>query len=94
MLPTILINLIFMMINVIYSKLKIITSVIPLGGMFPLSLIDSAMTAVPIIMEFIMCGPSIIQDMIIGIVKKKIAEMQACAIPPIPSKEAIAAAAA
>jgi hypothetical protein len=46
-LPTILVNLIFAMIDVIYSKLKIITSVIPLGGMFPLSLLPSAIDAGP-----------------------------------------------
>lgn len=52
-LPMTLINLIFMMINVIYSKLKIITSIIPLGGMFPLSLVGTAMSSVPKIMTFI-----------------------------------------
>ena len=79
-LPMMLINLIFMMINVIYSKLKIITSVIPLGGMFPLSLVGTAITAVPKIMMFIQQAPAMIKDMVMGMVKDKIAEAQALGI--------------
>jgi hypothetical protein len=76
-LPTILSNLIFEMINVIYSKLKIITSVIPLGGMFPLSLVDAAITAGPTILKLVKVLPGMVYDCVAGIIKDKIAECMA-----------------
>ncbi len=45
--PLLLILVIFRMIDVIYSKLKIITSIIPLGSFFPLTLVGSAIDATP-----------------------------------------------
>lgn len=80
-LPTILIQVIFEMINVIYSKLKIITSVIPLGNFFPLSLIDAAITATPKIMSLIKVLPGLMQDAILGMLKEKFAEAMALAFP-------------
>ena len=76
-LPTILVNLIFAMIDVIYSKLKIITSVIPLGGMFPLSLLPSAIDAGPKILQLIKVMPGMVYDCVIGILKDKWAECMA-----------------
>lgn len=76
-LPTILVNLIFAMIDVIYSKLNIITSVIPLGGMFPLSLISAAITAGPKILQLVKVMPGMVYDCILGILKDKWAECMA-----------------
>ena len=41
-LPTLLIQVVFSMLDMIYSKLQIIMSVIPLGNLFPLSLVPAA----------------------------------------------------
>jgi hypothetical protein len=76
-LPTILSNLIFEMINVIYSKLKIITSVIPLGGMFPLSLIDAAIAAGPKILQLVKVMPGMVFDCVKGILIDKWTEAMA-----------------
>jgi len=83
-LPTLLVQIIFNMINVIYSKLKIITSIIPLGGFFPLSLVPAAITATPKILALIKTLPGLLYDMIVGIIKQKIAEAMALAKPGPP----------
>ena len=77
----ILINLIFAMIDVIYSKLKIITSIIPLGGMFPLTLIDAAISAWPLFQQLIFQLPSLITNAIKGVIQDKLAEAAMLAFP-------------
>lgn len=73
-LPTILIQVIFAMIDVIYSKLKIITSVIPLGGMFPLDLLPSAIEAVPKILQLVKQLPGMVWDLMYGVISNLIVE--------------------
>lgn len=80
-LPTILIQVIFAMIDVIYSKLNIITSVIPLGGMFPLSLLPAAIEATPLILKLIKVLPGLIYDCVKGLIMDKLAEAMALAMP-------------
>jgi hypothetical protein len=80
-LPTLLIQVIFAMIDVIYSKLKIITSVIPLGGMFPLSLVSAAITATPKILQLIKVLPGMMYDLLKGVIMDKLWESMAMAIP-------------
>ena len=79
--PLVLINMIFAMLNVIYSKLQIITSIVPLGSLFPLNLIPTAITAVPVLMNLMLNGGSYVQAMVEGLIRKKIAEAAALKIP-------------
>ena len=88
-LPLMLINLIFAMIDVIYSKLKIVTSVVPLGNFFPLSLIPSAKSAVPKIKDFITNAPGEVKKMVEGVVRQKMAEASALGVPNCPSVDAM-----
>ena len=88
-LPLMLINLIFAMIDVIYSKLKIVTSVVPLGNFFPLSLIPSAKSAVPKIKDFITNAPGEVKKMVEGVVRQKMAEALALGVPNCPSVDAM-----
>ena len=67
----VLINGIFAMLNVVYSKLKIVTSVVPLGNFFPLSLVGAAVKAGPAIKTFLQQFPSQIWDLLMGILKKQ-----------------------
>lgn len=80
-LPTILIQVIFAMIDVIWSKLKIITSVIPLGGMFPLSLLPAAIDATPKILKLIKVLPGMVVDCVKGLLMDKLWEAMALAFP-------------
>lgn len=77
-LPTLLIQVVFSMLDLIYSKLKIIMSIIPLGNLFPLSLVPAALTATPKICKLIMVLPGMIIDLLWGILKDKFWE--ACAL--------------
>lgn len=92
-LPLMLINLIFAMIDVIYSKLKIITSVIPLGNFFPLSLIPSAIAAVPKVKDFITNAPGEVKKMVEGVARQKMAEASALGVPDCPSVDSMKSAA-
>ena len=92
-LPLMLINLIFAMIDVIYSKLKIITSVIPLGNFFPLSLIPSAIAAVPKVKDFITNAPGEVKKMVEGVARQKMAEASALGVPDCPSVDSMTSAA-
>lgn len=80
-LPTLLIQVIFAMIDVIYSKLKIITSVIPLGGMFPLSLLPAAIDSTPKILTLMKTLPGMLWDCVVGLIKDKLWEAMALAFP-------------
>ena len=80
-LPTLLIQVIFAMIDAIYSKLKIITSIIPLGGMFPLNLVPAAITATPKILSLIKVLPGMMLDLAKGIIMDKLQEAMALAFP-------------
>lgn len=82
-LPIIFIIAICNMVNVIYSKLKIITSVIPLGSLYPLNLVDTAMTAAPLAKDLMTNMPGLMYDIGSGLIKQKMAEVQAmgCSIP-------------
>ena len=51
--PMVFINSIFAMLNVVYSKLNIITSTIPLGNLYPLSLVGDALKAAPAAKDFV-----------------------------------------
>lgn len=82
-LPMILINLIFSMLDVIYSKLSIITSVIPLGNLFPLSLIPSAIEAYPQIVKLVKGLPKYMNALITGIIKDAFAQVGALMISPL-----------
>lgn len=84
-LPMMLINLIFKMIDVIYSKLKIITLEIPLGSFFPLNLIGAAITGEPTMEEFVTQAPSKVKDMAMGAAKKVQAAQVALAVPTPPA---------
>lgn len=59
--PTMLINIIVQMLNVIWSKLKIITSIIPLGNMFPLNLIPAIIEFTPKFFDLLWNGPKLIR---------------------------------
>lgn len=80
-LPMVLINMIFAILNVIYSKLQMITSIIPLGSLFPLNLIPTAITAVPLMTTMMMALPGYAEAMIEGMIRQKIAEAMAMKIP-------------
>lgn len=80
-LPTLLIDVIFAMIDVIYSKLRIITSVIPLGGMFPLNLLPAAIDAGPKIRALIKVLPGLVYDMVKGLIMDKLWEAMALGFP-------------
>ena len=69
------------MLDMIYSKLKIIMSVIPLGNLFPLSLVPAAITASTKIVPLIMTLPGMIFDLVVGILKDKLWEALALANP-------------
>lgn len=79
--PMLLINLIFAILNVIYSKLQIITSVIPLGSLFPMNLIPAAITAIPLLIEMMLKLPGYCWNLIDGMIKRKIALALAGKIP-------------
>ena len=70
------------MLDLIYSKLKIIMSIIPLGNLFPLSLVPAAITATPKILKLIMVLPGMIGDLLWGILKDKFWEAMALAFTP------------
>ena len=80
-LPTLLIQVILAMIDVIYSKLKIITSIIPLGGMFPLSLLPAAIDSAPKILTLMKTLPGMMKDCVVGLIKDKLWESMALAFP-------------
>lgn len=82
-LPMILINLIFSMLDVIFSKLNIITSIIPLGNLFPLSLIPNAIEAYPKIQDLVMGLPRYMNALITGIIKDVFAQVGALMISPL-----------
>lgn len=58
-----------------------ITSIIPLGSLFPLNLIPTAITAVPLMTTMMMALPGYAEAMIEGMIRQKIAEAMAMKIP-------------
>lgn len=73
-LPTILCQIAFSMLDLIYSKLQMIMSLLPLGNMFPLNLVPLAITATPKILALIKVLPSLFMDLVKGVLKQKFAE--------------------
>lgn len=59
------------MLDLVYSKLKMIMSLLPLGGMFPLSLVPTAIQAVPKVMTMMKVLPEIVCRIVIGLLKDK-----------------------
>ena len=84
-LPMVLIDVIFQMLKMIYDKLKIIVQVIPLGNMFPLSLVSACIEAVPKIKELIQQLPALVKHAVEGKVRQKLAEAAAMKLPKVPS---------
>ena len=79
--PMMMINLTFAMLNVIYSKLQVISSVVPLGSLFPLNLIPAAITAIPLMIKMMYTLPGYAESMVEGMVRQKIAEAMAMKMP-------------
>ena len=79
--PTMLIDICVQMINVIYSKLEIITSVIPLGNLFPLNLIPAIITLLPNLYVMMKNLPQLTYSWIEGKVKDKIRESIVLGLP-------------
>ena len=83
--PMMLINFILQTINTIYSKLNIITSVIPLGNLFPLPLVGTAITGVPTFNSFISTAPQKIKSIIEGAARNCYAAATTMAVPQPPT---------
>ena len=79
--PTMLIDVCVQMLNVIYSKLNIITSVIPLGSLFPLNLIPAIITLLPNLYVMMKNLPQLTYSWLEGKVKDKIRESIVLGLP-------------
>ena len=79
--PLILINSSFAMVNVVYSKLKIVSSVVPLGNLYPLSLVPAICKGLPQTQTFFKLFGSMMWDLLVGVMKKQVMEMLALGIP-------------
>lgn len=80
-LPTLLIDAIVQMINVIYSKLEIITNTIPLGNLYPLNLIKGIIQFLPQLYPLMKQLPALIEAWVQGKIKDKLRESIALGIP-------------
>ena len=69
------------MLNVIFSKLNIITSVIPLGSLFPLNLIPAIITLMPNLYVMMKNLPQLTYSWLEGKVKDKIRESIVLGLP-------------
>lgn len=79
--PTMLIDICVQMLSVIYSKLNIITSVIPLGSLFPLNLIPAIITLLPNLYVMMKNLPQLTYSWLEGKVKDKIRESIVLGLP-------------
>lgn len=81
-LPLMLINIIFQMIGVIIGMFEQIAGVIGVPGIpYPLSLLPTCIESVPVILKFMYNGGSQMINLLQGVVKDKLAEAAALAIP-------------
>jgi len=81
MFPMIYINLILKALDLIMGKLTIITKVIPLGGMFPLNVVPSALRSGSSVMKLMMSLSTNSYSLIKAVVMRKLQECAALAFP-------------